>query len=140
MKIIVSVPHSGSHFLKKHLQATHIHHTWLEWDGLVRLCKEAEHIYVPLRHPRDIFESWGKRKQMNNPTQWYRAWIHLQALDDLFDLDIVAVDQQKDERIRCWRPENHVTTSQQRGALESSVFWEPLLGLPIISRYYNDRG
>lgn len=65
---------------------------------------------------------------------WWKAWFQLQALDELYDLDIVAVDRHKDPRIKNWGKER----SMPRPLPDSwhKVPIEPVLELPVVNFFY----
>ena len=103
--IVLSVPHSGTRFVHEHMNTESYHHTWDKWECMVENCKTADHIYVAMRHPKDVRMSWIRRGVLHNKRsiyRWYMSWYQLQACDELFDLDVICVDKQEDPRIKNW--------------------------------------
>lgn len=97
----------------------------------------ATKIYVPLRNPYDIWISWCRRKRLDTPAQiqgWYRSWYQLHALDMMYDLDVICVDQQKDERITSWKVVGHDPGYDKFELVDVNLasLWE----LPIVWRHY----
>ena len=136
-EIVVSVMHSGTHFLKAHFDVRESFHAHWSWEQLVQEAAAADVIYVPLRHPREIMESWIRRERLSctqGRERWYTSWTQLHALDAMFDLDVVAVDLHKDPRIKNWSP---VMSKRPLAPRKwSKVEWEPILQLPIVKRHY----
>ena len=131
--IIVSVKHSGTRFLRERLGVDEYVHTDMEWNVLVNRV-EGKNIIVPLRKPEDVWASWWSRGLHNLPI-FLHSYYTLHALDQLFDVDYIAVDRQVDERITDWTPVGNKD--------KKKVTVEPfptdlrvLRMLPIIRRYY----
>jgi hypothetical protein len=135
--IIISVPHTGTHFLKRELGVPTAEHTWVSWDKLIERCDSHEHIYVPMRHPLKVRNTWAGRGRLGNEEgvmRWWKSWFQLQALDELYGLDIIAVDRQTDPRIKNWAKER----SMPRPLPDSwrKVPIEPVLELPVVNLFY----
>lgn len=136
---LISVPHSGTQFVASHFQVNKWTHTWRPWDELVEYCNQAEHIYVPLRHPELVLHGWRKRHRFVTPEavwHWYKCWYQLHALSQLYDLDVICVDKQEDPRINNWKP---IGTRNWEGEFlreQLEVNWEFTLELPIVREHY----
>ena len=68
MIAILSIPHSGTHFLAHYLLASEdpfYSHVWPhrvdDYDGWLYHASRCEHVVVPLRHPHAIATSWKRR-------------------------------------------------------------------------------
>lgn len=136
--IIVSVPHSGTRFLKKRLDVRDNAHTTLPWGRLWEWCSMEREIIVPLREPADVFRSWCRR---NNPKsfpygEFFMAWGQLHALDQMIELDVICVDQCSDPRITDWTQEGHGDGAYAGWKLHKADL-RPVYKLPIVERHYH---
>jgi hypothetical protein len=135
--IILSVPHSGTRFLQQRFDVIKCYHTWGKWEDVRQICEEAEKIYVPMRHPKDVKDSWIRRDRFKNKRgiyMWYMAWYQLQAMDSMFDLDVICVDKKEDERIDDWTVVGHDELPWPSNFHD--VYWDILFHLPIVERHY----
>lgn len=104
-KTVISVPHTGTNFVKKHMNANLAVHSWIDWGQLYKHAKEADHIFVPMRNPVDVYDTWVRRGRLHHPRDvesWYRAWYNLNAILHCFDCDVIYVDKNEDPRIKNW--------------------------------------
>lgn len=134
----MSVPHTGTRFLKERLGIDAYYHVWLKWPDVMRRAWGASKVYVPLRHPEDVYKSWIKRERLGDksgPWRWYMAWYTLQALDDRLDLDVICVDKQEDPRIKDWERVGFREPPAKQTHFHD-VRWDVLFQLPIVSRHY----
>lgn len=136
--LVVSVPHSGTRFLKQLLGGCNACHSMSDWCEVIHSAKRADHIYVPMRHPHDVWTSWCRRRRLSSANQimlWHRSWYQLHALDMMFDLDIVCVD--KDERVTKNPVVGHDPGYSKFDLVDVSLnsLWE----LPIVNRHYERR-
>jgi len=134
--IILSVPHTGTRFLRERLGVEdHIHlvDPWSEvWTRIM-----GRHIIVPLRAPVDSWRSWCRRHDPDNfpYAQWMVAWGLLQVLDSVMDLDIICVDKQQDSRITDWSKVGDGDRSRADWKLIKTDL-RPVYTLPVVSRHY----
>lgn len=138
-KLIVSVPHCGTRFLKERLGIEKHIHTTSRWDSLHKACAGKE-LIVPLRNPVDVWRSWCRR---NNPhmfpyAQFYLAWGALQMLDLTYSLDVICIDKQEDQRISDWGKVGDEDASRANWNL-LKVDQRHLQLLPIITRHYGSK-
>jgi hypothetical protein len=105
--IIVSIPHTGTRFLKERLGIDAHVHTSTNWDAVYRQARNRQ-VIAPLRKPTDVWRSWCRRRDDGDPLRWaphfFSAWYIMHALDMLFDVDFICVDKQDDPRIDDWEP------------------------------------
>ena len=134
--IIVSVPHSGTRFLKERLGVKDHVHTTGYWSELVQLLENKKAI-VPLRKPASVWRSWCRRHEAGNFPygEFFLAWGALHALDQTMELDVICVDKQEDSRIVDWAPVGNEDQNRARWELIKADL-RPLYKLPIIYRHY----
>lgn len=136
--IIVSVPHSGTRFLKKRLEVSeheHANANWLKlWEKV-----EGRHIIVPLRKPADVWRSWCRRWPDDAVLNWaagfFVSWTVLHALDQLCELDVICIDKCQDPRITDWQAVGDKDNGAAGWKLHK-VDLRPLYKLPIVNRHY----
>lgn len=74
---ILSVPHTGTHTLKKVLNTGHYHTHRQDFFFLLDCLKEVK-IAIPIRDPKSVAESWAKRGNVAaDQTIWWQAWQNL---------------------------------------------------------------
>jgi len=134
--IIVSIPHSGTRFLKKRLGIEDHMHVGPDWYMLWERVQNRP-IVVPLRSPSEIWRSWCRR---NSPekfpySQFFVAWGCLHALDQLCELDVICIDKQEDQRISDWSEVGSEDAGVANWKL-LKVDLRPLFELPIVERHY----
>ena len=104
--IVVSVPHSGTRFIKDRLGVRDHVLTNASWTKLWAEV-EGRHLIVPLRSPADVWRSWCRRwpdkEVLNWAPSFFVSWTVLHTLDQLCELDVICIDEQKDPRITDWR-------------------------------------
>lgn len=135
--IVISVPHSGTNFVKERMNAQLAIHTWIDWHVLYKHAQEADHIYVPMRNPVDVHETWIRRSRMRfwrDIEEWYCAWYNLNAIVHLFDCDIIYVDKQEDPRIKDWGKVGSLPKARPDHWQEITI--ERLWELPIVRDHY----
>lgn len=137
-KIVVSVPHSGTRFIRKRLGVEDYIHTSASWEKLWQEVKGRE-IVVPLRSPSTVWRSWCRRESGRDVLQWspgfFVAWTVLHALDRLFELDVICIDTQQDPRIADWTAEGDKDASGTGWKLHK-VDLRPLYKLPIVAEHF----
>jgi len=137
-KIVVSVPHSGTRFIKKRLGIADHVHTNAPWKALWEQV-EGRDIIVPLRSPSDVWRSWCRRWPDKDVLKWaggfFVSWTVLHTLDQMCELDVICVDKQQDPRITDWRAEGDQDASNGNWKLHK-VDLRPLHKLPIVERNF----
>jgi hypothetical protein len=137
-EIIMSVPHTGTRFVRKHFNNIPYYHTWLKWEDVMLRAEQADKIYLPLRHPEQVHRSWLVRERFYEPSgtfRWYTAWQQLQMVYHLFDCDVICVDKQEDGRIKNWAPVGH----EDRPLPAKDDYparWDVLFQLPVVKHHY----
>lgn len=101
--VIVSVPHSGTHFLKHHFGCESIHAN-VPWHSIMRRLPANARILVPLRKPEDVWASWGKRYEHPDLAHFLSGWYIIHALSLVCDIDFININAQVDKRISEWTP------------------------------------
>lgn len=134
--IIVSVPHSGTRFLKRRLDIEDHIHIGPDWDILLERVRDR-HIVVPLRSPSDIWRSWCRRNTAEKfpYSQFFVAWGCLHALDQLCELDVICIDKREDQRISDWSEVGNEDAGVANWKL-LKVDLRPLYEVPIVKRHY----
>lgn len=137
-KIIVSVPHSGTRFLKKRLGIKDHVHANANW---VKLWEEVEgrEVIVPLRKPPSVLRSWCRRRADRELVNWIAqfcaSWFILHALDQMMELDYICIDKCEDPRIDDWTKVGDEDGSHVRWKLHK-VDLRPIYKLPFVDRHY----
>lgn len=111
-------------------------HTTNEWGSLVRRVAERK-IVVPLRKPASVWRSWCRRHEGGNfpYAEYYLAWGALQALDNMYALDVICVDKQEDPRITDWGKVGDEDASRARWQL-IKIDQRPMYKLPLVLEHY----
>jgi len=139
--IILSVPHTGTRFLKERLGIEHHVHANSGWQGMFEFCQDREAIYVPLRRPHEVWRSWCRRHYGRDPLEWVghfmAGWFHINALEQLFELDFIAVDRPGDPRISDWSRVGKYDGRPTDWKLHK-VDLRILYTLPYIKRHYGE--
>lgn len=103
--IIVSIPHTGTRFLKDRLGIEEHVHTNANWVRILERVN-GKRIVSPLRSPYQVWRSWCRRRDEPSINNWvghfFASFYQMHALDQMFDIDFVCVDKREDERIEDW--------------------------------------
>ena len=107
-EIVVSIPYSGTRFLKERLGITeHVHTIIFGWDALIRET-EGKKLVAPLRDPKAVWESTVRRYNRWDATDnipiFFTAWFMMHALSVIRDIEFIPVDLQISDRITDWTP------------------------------------
>lgn len=138
-KIIISVPHTGTRFLKERLGIHEHCHTNANWRHIERQV-HGKQIVTPLRNPSDVWRSWCRRRHRDDLTKWvaqfFVSWGVLHTLDQMYDIDYICIDKCEDPRIDDW--------SKVGDKDESVADWRPhgidlrpLFKLPLVQEHYS---
>lgn len=137
--IIVSVPHSGTRFLKERLSIAHHCHTHTNWRKLYEEI-QGKHIIVPLRRPDEVWRSWCRRRDPDSVLMWvgafFQGWCILHTLDQMYELDFICIDKQEDLRISDWSKVGDGDENGPRWKL-LKVDLRPLYKLPFVQEHYS---
>ena len=92
--IIVSVQHTGTRYLAKHLQHDWAGHCTPINMEACRMRLRGNQGVVPMRHPALVYESWRRRSNMlrHTPSHCTQQFDNLIELDREFDLRYVFVE------------------------------------------------
>jgi len=142
-RLVVSVPHTGTRFVKQRLDIkTHVH-TITTYSRVWDMVEEYDrNIVIPLRHPQDVLRSWitrDKHKQRGWLVQFSLGWALLQELSERCDAEIIPVDLKQHEEIDNWNPVGHNGSKPEAHdeAMRISIFH--IFTLPIVKKYYLPR-
>ncbi len=139
--IVLSVPHTGTRFLKTRLDIAQHVHANSGWRGLHEFCLDRPAIYVPLRRPHTVWRSWCRRHYNREPLDWVGhfmgGWFNVNALDHLFELDFIAVDKCDDPRITDWSPVGEYDGRPAEWSLHK-IDLRILYTLPFVKRIYGE--
>lgn len=136
--IIVSIPHSGTRFLKKRLGIEEHVHTHTNWNTLLKRVR-GRTIISPLRNPDAVWRSWCRRRNVELDKfpliEFAAGWYVMHTLAQMFEVDFIPVDKQEDRRIRDW--------SKVGDRDESAALWKAhridlraLYKLPYVQEHY----
>ena len=132
--VIVSVQHTGSRFVADRLgiDPAHIIHTYTDLSQVLSQL-EGRGIISPLRHPKDVWESWCKRGRADYAT-FILSFFTLAALASIRDVDFIAVDKQEDSRIKDWSKVSH--DERDTGCVDVDL--SPLRMIPFVRDNYDN--
>lgn len=137
--IIVSIPHTGTRFLKERLGIDKHIHTIVDWDSLMREI-EGKYIIAPLRNPKDVWMSdvrrWLKWDAEDNVSRFVAAWYVMHALTLFRDIDFIPVDLQQDDRITDWTPVSGELDRNNKK--HPQICLRRIYALPFVERYYGN--
>lgn len=143
-RLIVSVPHSGTRFLKSRFGWRDHRHTITSYERLISDIEAWDHkIIIPLRHPQDVLRSWFSRQKHRQTywlTQFVMAWTHLQHVHDACDSEVVTIEGQDHFEITDWTPVGD-TDKKYDNCVEKADYIDitPIFALPIIQQRYKPR-
>ncbi len=133
--IIVSIPYTGTRFLKKHLNIQESVHTYTPWTRLLELV-DGRTIIAPLRDPAKNWTSWARRwtdELLDHQIRVFvQSWYTMHALTLICDVDFIPVDLQQDDRITDWTP----IGDEDTGSLVYKFRTDFLYNLPFVQKYY----
>lgn len=134
--IVVSVPYTGTRFLRERFGTKLSVHTFTPWDRLLEII-QGHKVVVPLRRPEDNWQSWARRWRQDEPIdhqigEFNRSWYKLGMLDQVMELDLIPVDLQEDSRIQNWDPVGKEDSGDNKHPYDVSHLYE----LRFIKKYY----
>ena len=147
---ILSVPHTGTRFLKDLLKAPHNHVTQANVKERIRA---KPIVCVPLRDPRKVWESWVTRHNSgtHSPDELYfeyeRNWRLLEGYDKLKHMYYLPVDHKDRELylelmarvtnkdlVTHWDPVGH----EEPNKAIPNVDLSEIYSLAVVKRFYAD--
>lgn len=136
--MIVSVPHTGTRFLKERLAIKDHIHTHTRCGTVLKRVKNRQ-LIAPLRAPADVWGSWCRRAGEKEPLMWapsfFAAWFVMYALDLTFGVDFICIDKQEDARITDWSIVGAKEPKYARGKLHG-VDLSVLFSIPFLQQHY----
>jgi len=138
IEIVVSIPHSGTRFLKERLSIdAHVHTNIFGWDALIRETK-GKKLVAPLRDPQAVWKStvrrYNKWDATDNISNFFNSWFMMHALSLIRDIEFIPVDLQISDRITDWTPvggeEDQCNTKCYPTCLRR------IYVLPFVQKYY----
>ena len=136
--IIVSIPHTGTRFLKERLgieEHIHTHTNWRTLWGRV----ENRTIIAPLRRPDHVWRSWCRRRDGPEIANWcgsfFMAWGIMHTLDQMMEVEFVCLDKKEDPRISDWSRIGDGDSYHARWKLHKADL-RSLYKLPFVHRHY----
>ena len=138
-EIIVSIPYTGTRFLKERLGIDKHVHTIVDWNSLTREI-EGKHIIAPLRNPKDVWASdvrrWLKWDAEDNIPRFVAAWYVMHTLTLIRDVDFIPVDLQQDNRITDWTPVSGEL--ERNNKKHPQICLRRIYALPFVGKYYGN--
>lgn len=108
--LIVSIPHTGSRFLRERLGIEEIVHTERNWHDLINKTA-GHHLIAPLRNPMSVLSSAVRRTPpeliMFDEAGWIHNWYMMHALTLIRQVDFIVLEHESDPRITDWSPVGH---------------------------------
>lgn len=108
--IIVSIPHTGSRFLRERLGIEEIIHTELSWRELVNKTAGLGDLVSPLKPPMAVLKSAVRRTPPElafDQAGWIHNWYMMHALSMIRTINFIDLLAQDDPRITDWSPVGH---------------------------------
>lgn len=140
-RIIVSVPYTGTRFLRERLGIKQSVHTYTPWNRLLEII-DGHEVITPLRDPQANWHSWARRWDYAEDydqqiARYNMCWFVLHSLSLIKDIDFIPVDlpNLRDSRIQDWTP----VGNEDAGNLEHYYNAEALYNLPMIQKYYGKK-
>jgi len=141
-RIIVSVPYTGTRFLKERLGVNEHIHTVVSWDALVERL-EGKEIIAPLRNPYDVWGStirrWVKLDHDTHIPNFISAWYVMHALTLIKKITFIPVDLKIDPtgEIKDW---TKVTGEKDRHNKKYyPISLRGIYLLPFVKKYYDHK-
>lgn len=135
--IVVSVPHTGSRFLRERLGLRKIIHTTKEWTYLWSVVEDKK-LYAPLRDPRQTWLSHMRRSPHSRPfniCEWVGAWFKLHALSLVKEIEFIPIEKQDHPLITDWSPVGHWDGDSDSGWMPEPDL-KAIYDIPIIKKHY----
>lgn len=135
-RIIVSIPHTGTHFVSYRLGITDIVHSMAPWEFLLEQI-EGKRIVSPLRHPMNVWKSWCKRYASSEGFAWQTwgfAWRTIEILDSMYEIDFIDLEERRDPRIEDWSPEN--MEHNFPNDIPQPIDFNKIFKMPFVARHY----
>jgi hypothetical protein len=130
--LIVSIPHSGTRFLRTRLGIREIKHTIEHWPCLLK-ATEDRHIISPIREPMSVWASYWHYNRDVALQLYFRAFYTMHALTLVREIDWIAVDLQYDPRIENWEP---VSDNPSRPDPHYPPDFRHIYDLPFVQQFY----
>ena len=136
--IIVSIPHTGTRFLKERLGIEDHVHTHTNWNALWKQIHNRS-LIAPLRNPTSVWRSWCRRRDDGDVLRWaphfFASWYVMHTLDQMLDVEFVCIDKQEDQRITDWGKVGDADQSHAGWKLHR-VDLRVLYKIPFVQRHY----
>lgn len=134
----MSIPHTGTRFLKERLGIEDHVHTNINWAALTTKIHNRK-IIAPLRRPNTCWRSWCRRRDDGEVLRWaphfFASWYIMHTLDQLYDIDYICVDKRDDPRIEDWKEVGN-EDQDHAGWVLHKVDLRVLYKIPFVNRHY----
>jgi len=134
--IIVSIPHTGTRFLRRRMRTKRYIHVTEPWDKLVETLTGRE-VISPLRSPQSVWRSYSRRwVDPDSPIDtigFINNWYTMHTLTLFFDIDFIPVDLQQDKRITDWSP---IGERDAGDAVHPDIDLSKVYQLPFVQKWY----
>lgn len=137
-KIVISIPYSGTRFLRRRLEIPESAHVYTPWKRLMELI-EGKKILAPIRNPADNWNSWARRWPKDQPIEkqvgtFVRCWYTMHALTLIRDIEWYPIDipELRNESIKDWSPVGHDDPGDNKHPFETDFIYD----LPFVKQFY----
>ena len=139
MNVVVSIPYTGTRFLKTRLRILRHVHTTCSWQQITSEVADYN-IIAPLRDPKDCWDSATRRwRDLTTPfdvSRFIQGWMMMHAVTLWRQVDFIPVDLQHDKRITDWTPIGD-TDPGKATRYEPAIDLKFIYELPFVKQYYH---
>lgn len=138
--LIVSIPQTGTRFLRERLGVRDFVHTIESWEQLVGKT-EGRNIVSPLRSPAACWASSTRRWTTSRPFDtelWLHSWYMMHALSLVRDIDFIVIEKRDDPRISDWSKVGDRDEGKNRSIPDIGL--RHIYELPFVKARYDIRG
>lgn len=95
--VIVSIPFSGTRYLRQALSIPKCVHTYVPPNRLMEYIGGATRFVVPLRDPKENWKSWARRWPEGKPwdkriAEFERAWMGMAWFLQCYEAEVLTID------------------------------------------------
>lgn len=102
--VIVSIPYSGTRYLRSALNIPKSVHTYVPPDVMMEYIGDARYIFAPLRQPESNWAAWARRWPHGKPwdrriAEFERAWMGMAWICNEYDVQFIPLDHDVGPRL-----------------------------------------
>ena len=135
--LIISIPHTGTRFLRDQLGIDRFIHTARSWDFIMKEI-EGKKLIAPLRSPKACWKSATRRQQKGrifDIAKWVRSWYIMHALTLIRDIEFVIIERRTDPRVENWAKVGQNDPGDNKSV--PAIDLKPIYALPFVRPHYS---